>query len=64
MRKVIIVVLVVITTAACYARVGGDRVLNPRPVPVTTTVPCQEDMPCWDCETMGNLRCGDIERGA
>lgn len=20
---------------------------------------CQEDMPCWDCETMGNLICGN-----
>ena len=20
--------------------------------------PCQEDMPCWDCETMGNRICG------
>lgn len=20
---------------------------------------CEEDMPCWDCETMGNLICGD-----
>lgn len=19
---------------------------------------CEEDMPCWDCETMGNLICG------
>lgn len=23
----------------------------------TTTVPCQEDEPCWDCTTMGNLVC-------
>lgn len=22
------------------------------------TVVCTEDMPCWDCETMGNLICG------
>lgn len=20
---------------------------------------CQEDQPCWDCKTMGNLLCGD-----
>jgi hypothetical protein len=19
---------------------------------------CTEDMPCWDCDTMGNLHCG------
>jgi hypothetical protein len=24
--------------------------------PVSIT--CQEDMPCWDCDTMGNGRCG------
>jgi alkyl hydroperoxide reductase subunit AhpF len=24
--------------------------------PVSIT--CQEDMPCWDCTTMGNGRCG------
>lgn len=27
----------------------------------TTNVPdgrCHEDMPCWDCKTMGNLICG------
>ena len=25
-----------------------------------TTPPatCNEDMPCWDCETMGNRQCG------
>jgi len=21
-------------------------------------ISCQEDMACWDCETMGNKRCG------
>lgn len=33
--------------------------------PPSTTVPfddgdvdCQEDMPCWNCETMGNHVCG------
>lgn len=24
--------------------------------PVSIT--CEEDMPCWDCHTMGNGRCG------
>lgn len=23
-------------------------------------VRCEEDMPCWDCETMGNRICGPI----
>jgi hypothetical protein len=28
--------------------------------PPTTAPPCQEDDPCWDCATMGNLQCGPI----
>ena len=29
---------------------------------VTEKVPveCQEDEPCWDCETMGNRICGPL----
>ena len=23
-----------------------------------TPIPCEEDMECWDCETMGNRICG------
>lgn len=23
---------------------------------------CQEDEPCWDCATMGNLICGPVSR--
>lgn len=25
---------------------------------------CEEDMPCWDCETMGNMVCGTIDDSA
>ncbi len=28
--------------------------MNPHPKPVR----CEEDMPCWDCTTMGNKVCG------
>lgn len=24
----------------------------------TTTQDCEEDEPCWDCDTMGNQECG------
>lgn len=27
-------------------------------LPALTLERCEEDMPCWDCETMGNLVCG------
>lgn len=26
----------------------------------TITAPCEEDEPCWDCATMGNLTCGPV----
>ncbi len=46
---------------ACVAimLVGGCGVLTPQPAghpPIVLT--CEEDMPCWDCETMGNGICG------
>jgi hypothetical protein len=29
-----------------------------------TTVACEEDQPCWDCDTMGNKVCGeDLPKG-
>lgn len=32
---------------------------TPTPTAAQTTAPaCEEDMPCWDCETMGNKVCG------
>lgn len=45
------------TLPPCTGQVG-DAWDNCTPVPTTTT--CQEDMPCWDCATMGNLVCGPI----
>jgi hypothetical protein len=30
-------------------------------VPVTSSVGCQEDNPCWDCKTMGNRICGPVQ---
>lgn len=26
----------------------------------TSTTTCAEDMPCWDCSTMGNRICGPL----
>jgi len=31
---------------------------TPTPTPTETEPPCEEDQPCWDCETMGNKKCG------
>lgn len=42
--------------------VGADRYTNQLcDTGVTTTTICTEDMPCWDCETMGNQQCGPVE---
>ena len=56
LRKLAVAIALSITLGACYARVGGDRMLNPPKPPVVT---CQEDDPCWNCHTMGNLICGE-----
>lgn len=38
------------------------RESNNAHVPVSTNTPaCYEDMPCWDCATMGNLICGPVD---
>ena len=34
--------------------VGGCSVTAPD----TASTRCEEDQPCWDCETMGNRICG------
>ena len=28
------------------------------------SIACYEDMPCWDCATMGNLQCGPVAHEA
>jgi hypothetical protein len=43
---------------------SGSQTCGPDPrsslYPVQTTPECQEDEPCWDCTTMGNMICGPI----
>jgi hypothetical protein len=50
-------VILVLVVLACLA---GLWAMGPEPATddlhVYTT--CEEDMPCWDCETMGNRICG------
>lgn len=33
-----------------------------REAPTTTPTRCEEDMPCWDCHTMGNRVCGPTDQ--
>lgn len=49
------------TEAPCRpAQAASDQCgTYPAPNPTTTTtVPCEEDQPCWNCNTMGNHVCG------
>lgn len=43
---------------AILAMIGSYQA--PTVSPEATVITCQEDMPCWDCETMGNGICGPI----
>ena len=46
--------------AVCYgdSRPECDLYQGPNDPSNTTTTVCYEDMPCWDCKTMGNKICG------
>lgn len=50
-------------TIALAAIVAASVLGTPTAV-ADTTAPCMEDMQCWNCETMGNLRCGTDEYDA
>jgi len=50
-----ITVLLIVTTIAIVGLMILDR--NDRPAPTYQPL-CTEDMPCWDCHTMGNMVCG------
>lgn len=49
----LLVALTFIVLAVGAAR-GAQANLKGNP----TIVRCEEDMPCWDCSTMGNRICG------
>lgn len=51
LSKALTVLALGLTLGACLSPVSED--LRP------SEGACQEDEPCWDCETMGNLICGD-----
>lgn len=52
----------VVAPAATVARVAAPEAVQPIAVaPAVPVAPvCEEDMPCWDCATMGNLICGPV----
>jgi PBP1b-binding outer membrane lipoprotein LpoB len=58
MRNRILLTIAVLATFVGGCSTGADSTRNTTTTSTTTTsVPCEEDMPCWDCETMGNKVC-------
>jgi hypothetical protein len=47
-------------TVAAGACVPTDYFKTPAHQP-PDSVRCREDMPCWDCQTMGNRICGPAQ---
>lgn len=67
--------ILLVPTAALAILLGGAGMAAMTPSPgvgtptpqysastmVATGAQCEEDEPCWDCETMGNRQCGVTE---
>lgn len=51
--------LIALASLACgQAAEGTPPTTYKEPTPHQQRLACQEDEPCWDCETMGNKVCG------
>ncbi len=57
-----LIIVVVILAALIFTIVNKEPVLGYNVGDIHPTqgwiITCQEDMSCWDCETMGNRICG------
>lgn len=49
-RFLLVIVVLTIAVLAINSRLDHDRLFQDGR--------CTEDMPCWNCHTMGNLICG------
>lgn len=59
--EMVVATLVVIAVAVLIGwafSTGQDRTQHRTGLIPPVSVTCQEDMPCWDCTTMGNHKCG------
>jgi len=52
----------IVITTLCGLMIVGILVIHDLSLQLnrlqSTAITCQEDMPCWDCTTMGNKICG------
>jgi hypothetical protein len=53
-----IAVIMALTLSVFIATVLVSRTVTGLLAPPQITPVCEEDMPCWDCTTMGNRICG------
>lgn len=68
LKRAIIVVTIMFLVVAVYHNLIAPLIENTTADPnqqieeyiekYGNPFPCTEDMPCWDCETMGNKQCG------
>lgn len=54
MKRIVIIVLAFAALTGCTPRPGTITWHN------VSSGRCEEDMPCWDCHTMGNHICGTL----
>jgi len=52
------VVFIVITALLLFTLLAGCQQVQRVRIGTAIHKSCQEDMPCWDCHTMGNHICG------
>lgn len=53
--------LTLLLLGSCVSTLTPDTTPTPSQNVVTVDAGCEEDMPCWDCERMGNLVCALTE---
>lgn len=57
MKRLILILLPALVLIGPMAQ-AADTFIRTEIGTAVTLERCEEDMPCWDCATMGNLVCG------
>lgn len=58
LKTQLLTITLVISLLFAITTLVQDYLATSTPSPTQVTTTCQEDQPCWDCETMGNGVCG------
>lgn len=54
----VILILLFVLALGIAGRMDKEDAIRAQVTPAHTHFRCEEDMPCWDCKTMGNHICG------